>query len=110
MKKAFFVALCLFISACGNETAVTQYNHKTIKLSSTYSDWKKDKDTAIKIADSELVRFTKSACRNQIGRGWSLAEVKNQGEMNCDETSEGFHCRKKNVELVCRQVIEGFPS
>lgn len=110
MKKVFFAIVCLLVTACGKESAPAQYKYKTIEVTSIYTNWKKDKNAAMKKAESEFDRFTKSACRETIAKGWSLVEVKNPGEMNCEELSEGHHCRKKNVKLECREVIAGFGS
>ncbi len=114
MKKLIFSICCLsllfVLAACGKEEArAPQYQSKVIKLNSIYTNWKKDKESAMKKADSELARFTKSACRDRISAGWSLAAVVSEGEMNCEETQEGHHCRKKNVELKCEEIIEFFP-
>lgn len=109
MKKLLIGISCLAISACGKESGPPQYNYKTIQVTSIYTDFQKDKETAMKKAESELQIFAKEACRQNIAKGWSLVEIKNPGEMNCEETPEGHHCRKKNIELECRQVIVGFP-
>ncbi len=111
MKIAFFSILCLFVSACsqGDTPAETKYNYKTVTVDSIYTNWKKDKKTAMEKAESELARFAKSSCRRQISAGWSIVQIKNKGVMECSESAEGHHCRKKDVELECREVIEGLP-
>ncbi|MGR9105776.1 MAG: hypothetical protein ACU843_02495 [Gammaproteobacteria bacterium] len=85
------------------------YEYRSITADSPYSDWKKDQGRAMESARRELEAFTKSECRRAISNGWSLSRVKNEGEMNCETTPEGHHCRKKHVELECRQVSEFFP-
>lgn len=110
MKKLIIGIFCVIAASCGKEGAQTQYNYKTIQVTSIYTNWKKDKETAMQKAEAELVPFTKSACRDNITPGWSLTEVKNKGEMNCEETPEGHHCRIKNMELKCEQVIAEFPT
>ncbi|MGR9107358.1 MAG: hypothetical protein ACU843_10565 [Gammaproteobacteria bacterium] len=110
MKKFLIGLFCLFLAtACNKQSGPPQYNYKKITVTSIYTDFKKDKETAMQKAEAELEAFTKSACRDTIAKHWSLVEVKNKGEMNCEETPEGHHCRKKNIELECRQVIVGFP-
>ena len=112
MKKLLWLALCLAAASCGKESgpAQTQYNYKTITVTSVYANWKKDQDAAAQRAEKELGPFTSSACRDTIAKGWSLSEVINKGELNCEETPEGHHCRKKNVVLKCQQVIAEFPT
>lgn len=109
MKKILIGVSCLLIAACGKESGPPQYNYKTVNVTSIYTDAQKDKGTAMKKAESELERFVKEACRESIAKGWSLVEVKNKGEMSCEEIKEGHHCRKKNVVLECRQVVSDFP-
>ncbi len=109
MKKLLIGVSCLLITACGKESGPPQYNHKTIQWTSIYTNFKKDQETAMQRAETELDRFAKEACRETIYKGWSLVAIKNRGEMNCEETKEGHHCRKKNVELECQQVVTGFP-
>ncbi len=112
MKIVFFSVLCLLVAACSREDGPTEpkYNYKIVKVDSIYTNWKKDQKTAMEKAESELAQFAKSSCRRQISAGWSIVQIKNKGEMDCSESTEGHHCRKKNVELECREVIEGFPS
>ncbi|MGH8556554.1 MAG: hypothetical protein ACRESZ_03645 [Methylococcales bacterium] len=110
MKKLSFVVFCLIAASCGKENAPAQYNYKTIQVTSIYTNWKKDKETAMQKAEAEFGPFSKAACRNTIATGWSLTEVTDKGEMNCEETPEGHHCRIKNAELKCQQVIAEFPS
>ncbi|MGH8550609.1 MAG: hypothetical protein ACRERU_18805 [Methylococcales bacterium] len=109
MKKLLIGVSCLLIAACGKESGPPQYNYKTIQVTSIYTDFKKDQETAMRNAESELERFAKEACRETIATGWSMVEIKNKGEMSCEEIKEGHHCRKKNVELECRQVVAEFP-
>ncbi|MCI0654713.1 MAG: hypothetical protein L0Y39_09585 [Methylococcaceae bacterium] len=110
MKKLSFVVFCLIAASCGKESGPTQYNYKTIQVTSIYTDWKKDNQTAMQMAEAEFGPFSKSACRETIHPGWSLTEVTNKGELNCEQTPEGHHCRFKNVELKCQQVVAEFPS
>jgi hypothetical protein len=85
------------------------YEYRTITRNSPYSDWTKDRYQAMGAARAEFQTFMKDECRRAISNGWSLSRVKREGEMNCEQTKEGHHCRKKNVELECRQVSEFFP-
>ncbi|MGH8474976.1 MAG: hypothetical protein ACRER2_04270 [Methylococcales bacterium] len=111
MKRISFVVFCLILSSCGKEqSGPAQYKYQTIQVTSIYTNFKKYQKTAEQKAEQELVQFNKSACRDTIHKGWSLAEVINPGEMNCEQTPEGFHCRKKNVELKCQQVVSEFPD
>ncbi|GEM_PF-1054420 len=115
MKKIIFVVFCLLISACGEDKkssapAQASYNYKTIKVDSIYTRWKKDKNDAMERAEKDIKKFVKSACRERIAKGWSLIKVKSTGAMECEETDSGHHCRKSQMELECRQVIEEFPS
>lgn len=112
MRIIFIAVACLLVTACGKEKgpAETRYNEKTIKVTSIYTNWKKDEKSAMEKAEKELDHFTHSACRETIAKGWSLVEVISTGDMNCEETPEGHHCRKKNIELKCHEVIAEFGS
>jgi hypothetical protein len=85
------------------------YDYKTIIGDSPYGAWKQDRAQAMESARSGFESFAKSECRRAIANGWSLFEVKNEGVMNCERTPEGHHCRKKGVELECREISEFFP-
>ena len=85
------------------------YERQTIVANSPYSNWKSNPSQAMALARTEFAAFTKSECRRAISNGWSLDAVKSEGVMNCEQTPEGHHCRKKNVELECRRVNEFFP-
>ncbi len=116
MKKVIFVLLCLMLSACSEDkkgpaqAPEAKYNYKTVKVDSIYTRWKKDKNDAMKRAETDIKKFVKSACRERIAKGWSLVKIKNTGTMECEQTDAGHHCRKSQMELECRQVIEEFPS
>jgi hypothetical protein len=98
--------LSLFSYGCGGEP---DYQYQTIVVDSTYSDWSDERTLAVEKAESEFAAFAKHECRRAISNGWSLHRVINEGTMNCERTSEGHHCRKKNAEIECRQVSEFFP-
>ncbi len=85
------------------------YQYRTITGDSPYSDWKQSRSLAMELVQTEFEAFVKDECRRAIGNGWARHQVKNEGVMNCEQTTEGHHCRKKNVELECRQVSEFFP-
>lgn len=120
MKKLIFVALCLSLTACSSEQSGTakspapaaeaKYNYKTVKVDSIYTRWKPDKAEAMKKADASIKKFLKSACREWVAKGWSLVKVNNGGTMQCEQTDPGHHCRRVQIEIECRQVIEEFPS
>lgn len=105
MRRLIVLCYCLLVlSACNQPYDAPQYDVKTIKPKLIpYTAWKKDKDAAIKLATLEIDRNAKNSCRS-IDTGWSLKEVKSSGEMDCEETSVGHRCRRKNIELVCRQI------
>ena len=115
MKKVMFVLFCLLISACSEDKksaapAQAKYNYKTIKVDSIFSRWKQDKNDAMAEAEKDIFKFVKSACRERIAKGWSLVDTKSTGAMECEQTGAGHHCRKSQMQLECRQVIEEFPS
>ncbi len=60
-------------------------------------------------ADNELENYAKGACRRTIRSGWSLADIEDPGRPECETTAQGYHCRKKDVVLICRRVSEFFP-
>ena len=98
--------LSLNLSACED---TPDYDYKTIIGNSAYGDWKSSREQALTSVPAEYQAYLKNECRRAISNGWSLSQVKNQGTLNCEETTEGFHCRKKDVELECRQISEFFP-
>lgn len=112
MKNILLFVFCAGLVYFGMDgpRAAEQYNYQSIKVTSIYTNFKKDQKTAEAKAEKELLQFIKSACRETIHKGWSLAEMINPGLMNCEQTKEGFHCRKKDVELKCQQVVSGFPG
>lgn len=107
MKKSIFVSGCLLVlSACNQPYDEPRYDYKTIKPNLIpYSDWRKDKNAAIDLADSKLDYNAKSSCRS-MSQTWNLKEIKNRGEMDCEESTEGYQCRRKNIEVVCRKLNE----
>lgn len=109
MKKVVFVWVTLVSLVSCDVSDRPDYQYKTIVGDSSYSDWKDGRAEAIEAAHAEFEGYTKSICRRAISNGWSLFKLKNEGVMNCERTPEGHHCRKKNVELECRQVSEFFP-
>ena len=98
----------LVLSACDRD-APPDYTYKIIKGNSIYTDWTKDKNQAMEIANTHLATYAAGECRRALANGWSLSQIRSEGEMNCEATAEGHHCRRKNVELECRQVAEFFP-
>ncbi|MGH8474441.1 MAG: hypothetical protein ACRERS_10405 [Methylococcales bacterium] len=109
MKKNV-VSLLLLVSLMSCDFRDSpDYEYKTIVGDSPYSNWNENRDHAMRSAQVEFGAFAKSECRRLISNGWSLHRVRDEGVMNCEQTSEGHHCRKKNVELECRQVSEFFP-
>jgi hypothetical protein len=105
---AFFTLLLLGPVSC-DFSGAPDYDYKTIVGDSPYSDWRKDVRHAMKQARAEFGAFAKSECRRAISNGWSLHQVRSEGVMNCEQTREGHHCRKKNVELECQQIADFFP-
>lgn len=105
-RFVFGLFILLNLAAC-EETP--DYDYKTITGDSTYGDWKKNRQQAMASVQAEYETFVKSECRRAISNGWSLHQVKNPGVLNCEQTPDGHHCRKKDVELECRQISEFFP-
>ena len=102
-----FVSL-LGLSAC-DLGGTPDYDRRVITGNSVYSDWKVTRSEAQQAAHTDLERYAKNECRRAISNGWSLEKIRNHGEMNCEQTDNGNHCRKKNVELECMQIAEFFP-
>ncbi|MCI0653426.1 MAG: hypothetical protein L0Y38_05405 [Methylococcaceae bacterium] len=109
MKRISVIFLGLLGLASCDFGGSPDYEYQTIVGNSPYSDWKNSRNQAMAAAQAEFGAFAKSECRRAISNGWSLSRVREEGEMNCEQTKEGIHCRKKKVELECRQVGEFFP-
>lgn len=109
MNKVVIVCLALFVIVSCDFNDPPDYEYKTIVGDSIYSDWKKERKEAIEAAYHEFERSKKNTCRQRISNGWALFKIKNEGVVNCEQTSEGHHCRLKNVEFECRRVSEFFP-
>jgi len=67
----------------------------------------KEKATKKAIKPYRFKKYTNLLCNN-IGYGWSLVEVLDQGTVACDECGgefEGFYrCHAENVKVKCKQV------
>jgi len=98
MNRLIFACCCLLVlSACNQPYEAPRYEYKTKKPNiAPYTGWKKDKDTAMNEIVSKRESDAKVSCRH-IGVGWSLHEIKNQGEIECEETPNGHRCRNKNI-------------
>ena len=108
MKILIFSFCCLLVLfGCKPPDAEPKYYFKTIKTDLPYTEFKKTMASAQKRVKYETDFYTKDACR-RIAYGWSLKKVKGPGQMDCEETPEGFHCRFKDVELECRQLTEKY--
>ena len=110
MKK--IVAACIpFLiltgTACKAPDAPEKYRYQNQKMDLPYTDFKKDRATAEIKAKKELDFYAKDACR-RMGYGWMLDKIENSGVMGCEELSEGYHCRMKEVSFVCRQRDDRF--
>lgn len=109
IKRLGVIGLTLASLASCDSGDPTDYEYRTIVVNSPYSGWKSSREPAVAAAQAEFSAFARSECRHTITNGWSLFGVKQDGEINCEQTREGHHCRKKNVELECRQISEFFP-
>ena len=77
---------------------------ETVELKNIlYTDWRKTKESAMKLATIEMKQDAKAQCR-RIDASWYLKEISNPGEMECEESSEGHRCRIINVEMVCNAL------
>jgi len=108
MKKLLLSCCCLLaLIGCKPPNAEPKYLFKTIKADLPYTDWKKNMASAQKRVKYETDFYSKDACR-RIAYGWTLYKTKASGQMSCEETAEGFHCRIKDIELECRQLTEKY--
>lgn len=98
----------IFAYACDSDSE-PDYEYRKIKIESLFSEWKQNQDDARAQADSELGGYAKGACRKNIRSGWSLADIEDLGQYECETTAQGHHCRRKDVVLICRRVSEFFP-
>ena len=98
----------LVLNACDSNPP-PDYEYRTITGESSYTNWYPGRIKAMAKVDFELSAYAKNACRRAIRTGWSISKIEYEGEMNCEQSSKGHHCRKKDVVLVCRRVSEFFP-
>lgn len=107
MKKFIFVCCCMLVlSACNQPYEDPKYRYKTLKPTVIpYTSWLKDKDAAEKKATADMDYYAKDACKSS-GQGWRYKELKNSGEMECKESSEGHQCRRIKFEVECYQIDE----
>jgi len=110
MMKKTLTAFCylLVLNACDSNPP-PDYEYRTITGESSYTNWYPDKTKAMEKVHSELSAYAKNACRRAIRTGWSISKIEYAGEMNCEQSVKGHHCRKKDVVLVCRRISEFFP-
>ena len=107
MKRLTVACCCLFVlSACNQPNDAPEYDLQTIdRQFETFSDWKKDKESAMATAIKEMDVASRTNCRS-AGVGWAFQAYASEGEMECEESSEGVRCRKKGVTLNCRRINE----
>ncbi len=107
MKIFIAACCCLFVlSACNSPNKAPKYDSQTIdRQFETFSDWKKDKESAMALATEDMHVSSKTNCRS-AGVGWSFKKFASEGEMDCEESAEGFRCRKKGVQLDCLRINE----
>ncbi|MCI0653767.1 MAG: hypothetical protein L0Y38_02505 [Methylococcaceae bacterium] len=93
----------VMVTACKAPDAPPEYKYQSTKMDLPYTDWQEDQESAGKKAAREVNYYATDAC-HRMGYGWSLDKIENPGEMNCEETDEGYRCRTKQVAFVCRQL------
>ncbi len=108
--KNFMIACCfLFVlSACNQpeKSSNPTFDYKIIKQQfEPYTGWQKDKETAMKKVE-KLVYYSATAACKKVGQGWAFTKLENNGVMECEESAEGFRCRKKDVQIECRKIDE----
>jgi hypothetical protein len=92
-------------SACKSPYTDPTYKHQTKRITTPYTDWKKNRESAEKSAKKELDFYAKDECR-RMSYGWYLKKIEDYGKLNCEETGEGFHCKHTEVSLLCEQLDE----
>ncbi|MGR9107198.1 MAG: hypothetical protein ACU843_09740 [Gammaproteobacteria bacterium] len=106
MKKVLLTSLCVvMIAACKSPYAPPAYKHQTKKMDTPYTDWMSDQASAEKKAKKELDFYTKDECR-RMSYGWHMKKIESPGELICEESEQGFHCRHTNVSVQCEQLDE----
>ncbi len=106
MNKKFIILVCIFlIAACKSPYSDPHYKHQTKKFSTPFADTKKTLELAQKSAKKDLRSFSIEECR-RLAYGWYLKEITVPGELICEETDGGHHCRYTSMELKCEQLDE----
>ncbi len=108
--KNLMVACCVLfvLTACNQPEKANnpKFDYKIIKRQfEPFTDWFKDKEIAMKKVDKIVYYSAKAACK-KIGQGWAYTKIENNGTMDCQESAEGYRCRKKHVQIECRKIDE----
>ena len=109
MKKYIYFCAVIMLAACSPQPNAPEtkyiYQNKVADLKPGL--WQKDKDTALAKAKAKLRKYANNECRT-IDYGWTLNELKNPGEANCEERADGkFRCQLTQVEMECRRLSPG---
>jgi hypothetical protein len=106
MNKALLIGLSLIlITACKSPYTDPAYKYDTKKITTPYTDWKEDRQAAEQTARKELNFYAQDECR-RMSYGWHMKKLEDNGQLNCEESAEGFHCRHSDVTLLCEQLDE----
>lgn len=104
MRKMIIFGLAIAsAAACKAPDAPPKYKYESSKMDLPWTDSQEDRESAEKKANKEVTYYATEACHRK-GYGWSLDRIENSGELNCEESDEGFRCRSKAVAYVCRQL------
>ncbi|MGH8475202.1 MAG: hypothetical protein ACRER2_05430 [Methylococcales bacterium] len=104
-KKILLCTALIWLTACNSPTAPEKYLYQNKKVDFPYTDFENDRATAEQTARKEVDAYAKADCR-EISYGWALDKIDNPGQLSCEESPEGHHCRLKQVAFVCRQRDE----
>lgn len=95
----------LVLSACKSPYTDPTYKYETKRVNTPYTDWLEDKATAEKKAKKELDFYAKDECR-RMSYGWHLKKIDEPGQLQCEESDQGVHCKHTQTTLTCEQLDE----
>lgn len=103
-----FLTVLFFFS---NNCFATEYIYRDLMANTLPPPRCEDKSEAVARASKQkyLNRYSKKFCRTQ-GYGWSLTEVKNNGNTVCDECDEQsgkYRCHSEDVIVKCQRIKPG---
>jgi len=110
MKHILFIG-CLLLTLFSNSAFSTEYIYKDLMANTLPSIRCELPEKAIKsaIKPYRVKRYVKKFCQTQ-GYGWGVEEIKNMGQVTCNECSADSSLQKCHIEDIvvsCKRIKPG---